>query len=58
MGCGIFFSNDYDSEVDSDQFLDDSDVSNRELDEYLLDLDFEDENMWWRQGNDEQGIKV
>lgn len=53
MGCGIFFSNDYDSEVDSDQFLDDSDVSNRELDEYLLDSDFEDENMWWRQGNDE-----
>lgn len=58
MGCGILFPNDYDSEADSDQSPDDPDVSNRELDEYPSDSDSEDENMWWRQGNDEQGTKV
>lgn len=58
MGCGIHFPNDYDSEADSDQSPDDPDVSNRELDEYPSDSDSEDENMWWRHGNDEQGTKV
>lgn len=60
MGCGILFPNDYDSEADSDQSPDDPDVSNRELDldEYPSDSDSEDENMWWRHGNDEQGTKV